>query len=159
MKRFLLAVMILGPTVGHAAWTYDSNVDDFTDESTYIAGTQSENGSVMSVICDNKKTLHIGFRTRVAMFDHGGGTQLNYRIDKGEVVKKLIGVTSDNQTMLLFAEFTGQDEFDTLFEGLLSGTSIAVEMRSPLDKQWRRYKFSLTGSSAQISKVLGNCKS
>lgn len=158
MKKFLLALMILSPAVVHATWKYDVLTDDFTDESTYITATPSENGGALFVVCDENKSFRIGFRTPVAMFDVGGGTQLRYRIGKGEIVNNLIGVTIDSSTMVLFAEFTGEKEFNTLLTGLLSGSSIVVEIRSPLDQQWRRDKFSLTGSSAQISKVRSNCK-
>jgi|GEM_PF-3192530 len=158
MKKAVLMLSLLASTVAHTQWAFQQQVDDFSDESAYAAITEGASSSILGVNCVNGE-LSILVVASTPVFNYGGGSSLRYRVDKGEVIEIVGAMDSSNAYTLYVSEsFNGDEQYKSLLNGLLSGGSIAVEMLSSRETTLRD-KFSLSGSSAQISKVLKACGS
>ena len=153
--RSIAFVLLVLPVIAHANWSYEEQIDAFSDDSKYLAYTTSttdRNGAVM-VNCINGSlaiVLKIGAHHVPAGFPQPV-MEFRYRVDKGEIVET-DGIFMEGS----FVMTSGSKDFQKLLPALQAGQVLSAEL-TDYRAIAKRHHFSLKGSSAAIRKVVNAC--
>ncbi len=137
----------------HADWTYEKQVDEFTDEIWHRAFAPNTRGGARGF---TNVFAQCGLDKRFAIFVRTSGFTIfgeyssgRYRIDKNEA--RSIVWSSGNQNIVLW-----DAEEHALTRGMLRGSTLLIEARD-YGRTRHRAEFSLRGSMAAMGKVLRAC--
>lgn len=145
LKWIATAVACAFAVPAWATWSYERSTDKFTDELVSIARETAQGGALI-VRCKD------GFLETYLVTNHyldDDGSDVRYRIDKGEVDSSYWTSSTDGSTVF------SQSPAETA-RALIAGGRLVIEA-SDFNGTRYSYTFSLAGSGAAVGKVLSDC--
>ena len=147
----LIAFTILSNNVLGNEWAYSNKVDEFADTSIHTALVSSHDNKGFAVVkCNEKENLELYFSVG-KFIGSEDNYPVRYRIDKNAPESSKWGVSTKGT-----ASFVSNQDKVHLARMLMSGNQFLLEV-TDFRGTPHKSKYSLTGSTETIGKVLDAC--